>query len=62
MRSDPKTLVFGLNEFTDPGWQSWWGMTKTPFVNPAWQSEEVASEHEAPLVQESEDTVRVSRG
>src|SRR5438067_2398591 len=32
MRSDPKTLVFGLGEFTDPGWQTWWGMMKTPFV------------------------------
>ena len=32
--SDPKTLVFGLDEFTGPGWQSWWGMMKTPFVNP----------------------------
>jgi hypothetical protein len=38
MRSDPKALVFGLNEFTDPGWQSWWGMMKTPFVNPSRQS------------------------
>jgi sterol desaturase/sphingolipid hydroxylase (fatty acid hydroxylase superfamily) len=35
MRSDPKTLVFGLSEFTAPGWQSWWGMMKTPFVDPA---------------------------
>ncbi len=35
MRSDPKTLVFGLGEFTDPGWQTWWGMMKTPFVDPA---------------------------
>ncbi len=35
MRSDPKTLVFGLQEFTAPEWQSWWGMWKTPFVNPA---------------------------
>jgi sterol desaturase/sphingolipid hydroxylase (fatty acid hydroxylase superfamily) len=34
-RADPKTLVFGLREFTDPGWQSWWGMMKTPFVDPA---------------------------
>ena len=34
MRSDPKTLVFGLEEFTDPRWQSWWGMMKTPFVDP----------------------------
>jgi sterol desaturase/sphingolipid hydroxylase (fatty acid hydroxylase superfamily) len=34
MRLDPKTLVFGLDEFTDPGWQSWGGMMKTPFVNP----------------------------
>jgi sterol desaturase/sphingolipid hydroxylase (fatty acid hydroxylase superfamily) len=35
MRSDPKTLVFGLGEFTDPKWQNWWGMMKTPFVDPA---------------------------
>jgi sterol desaturase/sphingolipid hydroxylase (fatty acid hydroxylase superfamily) len=35
MRPDPKTLVFGLGEFTDSGWQSWWGMMKTPFVDPA---------------------------
>jgi sterol desaturase/sphingolipid hydroxylase (fatty acid hydroxylase superfamily) len=35
IRSDPNTLVFGLGEFTDPGWQSWWGMMKTPFVDPA---------------------------
>jgi sterol desaturase/sphingolipid hydroxylase (fatty acid hydroxylase superfamily) len=34
MRSDPKTLVFGLHEYTDPSWQSLWGMTKTPFVDP----------------------------
>ena len=30
-RSDPKTLVFGLGELSDPGWQTWWGMMKTPF-------------------------------
>jgi sterol desaturase/sphingolipid hydroxylase (fatty acid hydroxylase superfamily) len=34
MRSDPKTLVFGLEEFWDGSWQTWWGMLKTPFVNP----------------------------
>jgi sterol desaturase/sphingolipid hydroxylase (fatty acid hydroxylase superfamily) len=34
-RSDPKTLVFGLNEFSDPRWQTWWGMIKTPFADPA---------------------------
>jgi sterol desaturase/sphingolipid hydroxylase (fatty acid hydroxylase superfamily) len=33
MRSDPKTLVFGLEEFKDASWQTWWGMFKTPFVN-----------------------------
>lgn len=31
MRSDPKTIVFGLEEFTDRSWQTWWGMWKTPF-------------------------------
>jgi sterol desaturase/sphingolipid hydroxylase (fatty acid hydroxylase superfamily) len=37
MRADPKMLVFGLNEFTDPGWQTWVGMMKTPFVDPTKQ-------------------------
>jgi sterol desaturase/sphingolipid hydroxylase (fatty acid hydroxylase superfamily) len=48
MRSDPKTLVFGLNEFTDPGWQSWWGMMKTPFSNASRQSVESSSEEPDP--------------
>lgn len=34
-RSDLRTLVFGLQEFTDPQWQRWWGMLKTPFVAPS---------------------------
>lgn len=34
MRSDPKTLVFGLEEFKGGSWQGCWGMLKTPFVNP----------------------------
>src|SRR6266849_3787932 len=34
MRASLKSLVFGLNEFASPGWQSWWGMMKTPFVDP----------------------------
>jgi sterol desaturase/sphingolipid hydroxylase (fatty acid hydroxylase superfamily) len=33
LRSDPSTLVFGLKEFRDAAWQTWWGMFKTPFVN-----------------------------
>lgn len=32
MRSDPKSIVFGLAEFTDPSWQTWWGMWRTPFL------------------------------
>jgi sterol desaturase/sphingolipid hydroxylase (fatty acid hydroxylase superfamily) len=35
MRADPKTLQFGLPDFPGPGWQTVWGMLKTPFVNPA---------------------------
>ncbi len=35
LRPDPRTLVFGLREFTAPAWQSWWGMMRTPFVTPA---------------------------
>jgi sterol desaturase/sphingolipid hydroxylase (fatty acid hydroxylase superfamily)/protein-tyrosine-phosphatase len=33
-RADPKTIRFGLNEFSDPAWQRWWALWKTPFVNP----------------------------
>jgi sterol desaturase/sphingolipid hydroxylase (fatty acid hydroxylase superfamily) len=40
MRSDPKTIVFGLQEFTAPEWQNWWGMWKTPFVSPVFQKSE----------------------
>lgn len=32
MRADPRTLVFGLREFTAPEFQSIWGMLRTPFV------------------------------
>jgi sterol desaturase/sphingolipid hydroxylase (fatty acid hydroxylase superfamily) len=32
MRPDPRTIVFGLEEFTDPAWQTWRGMWATPFV------------------------------
>lgn len=37
MRSDPKTIVFGLAELNADSWQSCWGMLKTPFVNPSSQ-------------------------
>lgn len=32
MRAHPRTITFGLAEFVDPKWQTWWGMWKTPFV------------------------------
>jgi sterol desaturase/sphingolipid hydroxylase (fatty acid hydroxylase superfamily) len=54
MRSDPKTLVFGLNEFSDPGWQSWWGMMKTPFV--------VSSKPRAPVAQTVADPIEQGSG
>jgi sterol desaturase/sphingolipid hydroxylase (fatty acid hydroxylase superfamily) len=34
LRPDPKTIVFGLEEFVDTSWQTCWGMLKTPFVSP----------------------------
>ncbi len=34
MRDDPKSIVFGLTEFTAPGWQNFGGMLKTPFIDP----------------------------
>ena len=34
MRPDLKTVVFGLDEFREPAWQSLLGMIKTPFVDP----------------------------
>jgi len=33
MRPDPKSIVFGLTEFTDPAWQTFVGMLKTPVVS-----------------------------
>lgn len=32
LRSEPKMLVFGLSEFGDRSWQTWWGMWRTPFT------------------------------
>jgi sterol desaturase/sphingolipid hydroxylase (fatty acid hydroxylase superfamily) len=34
LRAEPKSIVFGLKEFTDRGWQTFGGMLKTPFGNP----------------------------
>jgi sterol desaturase/sphingolipid hydroxylase (fatty acid hydroxylase superfamily) len=34
MRADPKTLQYGLPDFTDPGWQTVWGMLRTPSIFP----------------------------
>jgi sterol desaturase/sphingolipid hydroxylase (fatty acid hydroxylase superfamily) len=59
MRSDPKTLVFGLDELTEPGWQSWWGMMKTPFVNPSRQSGDLPSEE--PESTKASDLTHVGR-
>lgn len=61
MRSDPKTILFGLKEFTGPAWQGWWGMWKTPFVNPVSESAEPIVDIRSPVVQESSNTVAVSR-
>jgi sterol desaturase/sphingolipid hydroxylase (fatty acid hydroxylase superfamily) len=44
MRPNQKTLVFGLKDFPDPGWQSWWGMMKTPFVDPGGRSADLLPE------------------
>jgi len=33
MRPDPKTLDFGLDDYDEPEWQTFWGMLKTPFVS-----------------------------
>lgn len=32
MRDDPKTLEYGLDDFDEPQWQTFWGMLRTPFV------------------------------
>jgi sterol desaturase/sphingolipid hydroxylase (fatty acid hydroxylase superfamily) len=44
MRADPKTLQFGLPEFPDPGWQTVWGMLRTPFITPQKNSGETFDE------------------
>ncbi len=34
MRSDPRTVAFGLNQFRGAAWHEWRGMWKMPFANP----------------------------
>src|SRR5205823_267259 len=34
MQADPNTVQFGLPDFPEPGWQTVWGMLRTPFVTP----------------------------
>lgn len=34
MRLDLKSITFGLHAFADPASQSWWGMWRTPLMNP----------------------------
>lgn len=53
MRAEPKTLQFGLPDFPDPGWQTFWGMWKTPFVTPQKVSCESVSE-ELPAMKEND--------
>ncbi len=61
MRSDPKTLVFGLKEYTAPAWQGLWGMFKTPFVTPTSESMDSSTEKPEPAPEESEDSAHVIR-
>ena len=62
MRSDPKTIVFGLEEFTAPGWQGLWGMLKTPFVNATTPEMKTPSNQHEPVAQESDDSALVGQG
>jgi sterol desaturase/sphingolipid hydroxylase (fatty acid hydroxylase superfamily) len=61
MRSDSRTLVFGLTEFTAPSWQGVWGMAKTPFVNPA-RSESASLKEELAPVKEQPGRVTDNNG
>ncbi len=47
MRRDLRTIVFGLKEYTDPKWQKWRGLWKTPFVSKPRTEETVTSERSA---------------
>jgi sterol desaturase/sphingolipid hydroxylase (fatty acid hydroxylase superfamily) len=60
MRSDPRTMVFGLREFTDLAWQGWWGMLKTPFVNPAPPGAAAPTGRQEAVAQECEDSAVVA--
>lgn len=39
MRRDLRTLVFGFPKFSDPKWQKWRGLWKTPFVSTPQEAE-----------------------
>ncbi len=34
LRVNPKTIHFGLEEFADSKWQTWWSLWTIPFLNP----------------------------
>lgn len=48
MRSEPQTLHFGLDEFDEPEWQSFWGMLKTPFVSSGKRMDQHGSTNKPP--------------
>jgi sterol desaturase/sphingolipid hydroxylase (fatty acid hydroxylase superfamily) len=55
VRQDPKSIVFGLREFTDPKWQTVAGMLKTPFSSASnGDVKSVDDARDGPKVQESE--------
>jgi sterol desaturase/sphingolipid hydroxylase (fatty acid hydroxylase superfamily) len=49
LRADPRTIRYGLPEFADPSWQSWWRMWKMPFVGRAPEDRMVATASDADL-------------
>jgi sterol desaturase/sphingolipid hydroxylase (fatty acid hydroxylase superfamily) len=61
MRSDPKTLVFGLKDFIGPTWQEVWGMLKTPFVDPTGPSATTPAQSLEPVSQKSDDSALVGK-
>jgi hypothetical protein len=61
MRDDPKEIVFGLQELADPGWQSFLGMLKTPFVGPSLATHSLAATDGADAGSLDEDRRRLSR-
>jgi sterol desaturase/sphingolipid hydroxylase (fatty acid hydroxylase superfamily) len=60
MRPDLQAIVFGLEEFNDSSWQTWFGLWKTPFITVKRIPRRITSANQHPLAPPSDPQQSVS--